>query len=62
MSVLRLAMILTIALGVLSIDVGESLRSGAVVGVSAHAKRHRHKHKKHARKRHHKHHAPATEM
>lgn len=61
MRILRIGIILTLGLGVLGIDVGESVRTGAISDASAQAKRHRHH--KHARHRHRKHHrAPASEM
>lgn len=63
MRILRIAMILTIGLGVLGIDVGESVRTGAISDGSAHAKRHhkRRHHRHHKRARRHRR-APATEM
>jgi hypothetical protein len=61
MRILRIGIIVTVGLGVLGIDVGESVRLGAISDASAQAKRHRH-HRKHARHRHRKHHAPASEM
>jgi hypothetical protein len=62
MRILRIGIIVTVGLGILGIDVGESVRTGAISDASAHAKRHRH-HRKHARHRHRKHHtAPASEM
>ncbi|MGZ3425751.1 MAG: hypothetical protein ACXVCV_03835 [Polyangia bacterium] len=60
MRVLRIGIIVTVGLGILGIDVGESVRQGAISDASAHAKRHKH-HRKHARHRHRKHHA-ASEM
>jgi hypothetical protein len=62
MRILRIGIIVTVGLGVLGIDVGESVRTGAISAASAQAKHHRH-HRKHARHRHRKHHrAPASEM
>jgi hypothetical protein len=61
MRILRIGIIVTVGLGVLGIDVGETVRTGAISDASAQAKRHRHR--KHARHRHRKHHrAPASEM
>jgi hypothetical protein len=70
MRILRIGLVVAIVVGVLGIDVGESVRAGAIVDGSAHAAKHRSHKRKHARKRHHKrkhrrrHHAPppATEM
>jgi hypothetical protein len=70
----RLGVIAAIGLGLLGVDVGESLRAGSITVASAdararaststrkkHHRHHRH-HRKHARKRHRKHHAPPPEM
>lgn len=62
MRLLRIGFILTVGLGVLGIDVGETLRTGAISDGSAQAKHHHRHHRKHARRRHHRHHAPASEM
>ena len=59
MRILRIGIILTVGLGVLGIDVGESVRTGAISDANAQAKRHHRKHRKHARHRHRKH---ASEM
>jgi uncharacterized membrane protein YoaK (UPF0700 family) len=64
MRVLRIGMLMAVAIGVLGIDVGQSVRTGNLSVASARAAKHRHN-KKHARKRHRKHHrrkAPASEM
>ncbi len=58
MRILRIGLIAAIGCGVLGIDVGESVRAGALTDGSAHAKK-RH-HRKHARKRHRKHHRRST--
>jgi hypothetical protein len=62
MRVLRIGFIVLVGLGVLGIDVGESLRTGAISDGSAQAKRHHRHHRKHARHRRHRHHPPASEM
>jgi hypothetical protein len=56
MRILRIGIILTVGLGVLGIDVGESVRTGAISDANAQAKRHHRRHRKHARHRH-RHHA-----
>jgi hypothetical protein len=64
MRLLRIGMLMVVAIGLLGIDVGESVRTGSLSVASAQAAKQRH-HKKHARKRHRKHHrrkAPASEM
>jgi hypothetical protein len=58
--ILALGVGLTFAFGALCIDVGESLRQGAITDGSAHAKRH-HRHHKRRHRRHHKH-RRASEM
>jgi hypothetical protein len=55
MRILRIGIILTLGLGVLGIDVGESVRTGTISDANAHAKRHHRRHRKHARHRHRKH-------
>ena len=62
MRILRIGIIVSVALGVLGIDVGESLRVGAISDASAQAKRHHRRHRKHARHRRKHHSPPATEM
>lgn len=63
MRIFRLAMVLAIGLAVLGIDVGESVRAGAITDGSAHAKRHRKHHKRrHKSRRKHRDAPPATEM
>ena len=59
MRILRIGIILTLGIGVLGIDVGESVRTGAISDANAQAKRHHKRHRKHARHRHRKH---ANEM
>jgi hypothetical protein len=62
MRILRIGIVVTVGLGVLGIDVGESLRAGAISDGSALAKKHHRRHRKHARHRRKHHSAPATEM
>jgi hypothetical protein len=56
----RIGIVVAVGLGVLGIDVGESVRVGGISDASAQAKRHHRRHK--SRKRHRKHHRRATEM
>lgn len=60
MRIVRIGIVMAIGLGVLGIDVGESVRAGAITDGSAQAKKHHRRHK--SRKRHRKHHRRATEM
>jgi hypothetical protein len=62
MRLLRIGIIVTIGLGVLGIDVGETVRTGAITDGSAQAKRHHRRHRKHARHRRRHHSPPASEM
>lgn len=63
MRILRIGIMVAAGLGVLGLDVGASLRTGALTQTEAHAKRHKKRHRKHAHHRHHKHHhAPAQQM
>jgi hypothetical protein len=62
MRILRIGIIVAVGLGVLGIDVGESVRTGAISDASAQAKRHHKRHRKHARHRRKHHSPPATEM
>ena len=59
MRVLRMGIVVALGLGVLGIDVGESVRTGTLSDSSAQAKKHHRRHKR-ARKRHRKHHRRAA--
>ena len=61
MRIFRMAMAMTIGLALLGIDVGESVRTGAITDGSAHAKRHKHHKRRHKSRRKHRT-PPATEM
>ena len=54
--ILGFALALTIGLGVLAVDVGESWQQGTITDGSAHAKRHKH-HKRRHRRHHRRHHS-----
>ena len=66
MRMLRIGILVAVGLGLLGLDVGASLRAGAIRQSEAHAaKHHRKRHRKRRRRHHHhrRHHpAPAQEM
>jgi hypothetical protein len=62
MRLVRLALLAAFACAALTIDAGESVRTGSISVGSAHAKKHHHRRHKRGRKRHHRSSPPATEM